>query len=315
MKSSFESLALKRRSVSLIKGGLITALLAASLVSSGVVGAQAGVSCDSCVTDRPLLLAQTGPSVVPRGNATVVVVPPGDPRPNGNQLNICCPPNLIRGNPVETKWGTMFEIDRVPGGNATSNYGVKFLPNLAFDQYMATYAQYAGMFVSPKYPNSLGLHAEMRELPAVPSPYVNPITGPTLANWSSSFPLVASNLLRAWWSYFPNTSTSANYPPTGGIWNGPHTPGNVDWKDTFATISPVMNHSSYMKPGRWYMIKLTLKFHSKNLPHGTTNDPSWFVQDVPCFTKYVSFFVNSTVAFKATGGEAPADQLIIREAQ
>jgi hypothetical protein len=304
MKNNHETKASNHRGRLAIGVGVLTILFSLGMAAGGVANAQAIAQCDNCALDKPMLLAQAGAPVAPRGTTAVlqaqVGVPPLD---RGDKLNICCPPNLAK-----TKWATMFEIDRLPGGNSTSNYGVKFLPNLAFDQYMATYAQFAGMFVSPLRPNSLGLHAEMQELPLG----VGGTSGPTSAMFppGTTTP-VASNLLRAWWSYFPNTPTTANYPPTGGIWNGPHA-GNVDWKDTFATNSPVVNHSNFMKPGRWYMVKLTLKFHSKT----GVGDPdiSWIVKDIPCFTKYVSFFINSTETFKTTGGSAQA-QLIVHETQ
>lgn len=210
-------------------------------------------------------------------------MPRGVPRDEMGQgtVNVCCPPI------AKESFKPMFRIHQLPGKGIADTYGVTFQPTAALDTQMKAFAPFAGLFTPNGWlAHSVLLDSEMKEL-TQPSTWT-----PTLSNVGPAFAAgapVYSHALRGWWTV-----------PGSGVWDGPHNDfGNHKWEFTYEDgkhVSP-----NFMKPNKWYVIKLTLKLASKDRP----GDQSWHVTPISCMTKYVAVMVENAGLRMSPGAGAP----------
>jgi hypothetical protein len=198
----------------------------------------------------------------------------------GNGVEICCPPI------AKQDFAKYFTHHQLPGKNITDTYGLAFGTNpallAALDTQMKAYAPFAALFAPFGWTgHSVLLDTEMKEL-SLP----NSAT-PTAADFAAGGNIpVFHNKIRGW--YANGTS----------IWDGPH--AGHPWKEHFndgKDVSP-----NFMKPNKWYMIKLSL-----NLASNKPNVPgSWNEDKISCMTKYVVYMVRSA-SLRTTSGASTAN--------
>lgn len=208
-----------------------------------------------------IAMAQSGPEVSGRASSAAV---------SALDVKVCCPPV------AENSFSSYFTHHQLPGKNITQTYGLSFTPSTALDAQMKAYAPFAALFAPATWTgHSVMLDAEMKELSL-------PITStPTIGNFNTGTP-VHQGKLRGWLS----NGT--------GVWTGTA----VAWAKRFndgGAVSP-----NFMKPGKWYMTKLTLKLGS-NKP-GVPG--SWREDNITCMTKYVVYMVPNVPLRSAVAGSA-----------
>lgn len=268
-----------------------TAAMAENAPSAGTLG------CSSCAapnnnTGAPVKIAQLGPA---RGDPVLVAQVQAAGRaaavrgdweqdPKGpKEVRSCCDPVLAS---IDMK--TMFSMDLAPGGNLTSNYGLKFTTtpafNTAFDNTAFIVTVMAGL--NPSGFNWLVMTEEMKtdNIPgntAWPSPISNGWIGTTIApnpGWLA-------------WNQSPTSTATGT--------NSPHS-------------YPTVNPTGHMRPdGTVYVMKVSFWLYSYIPGQGWTKRPV-YCNNVP--DRFVGIRLN-TAGMKMAPGSKPALDMLSQDAK